>query len=283
MNCAKCGVPADKLLRSERGEVCEECFVRIHQNDLPIDQYSLRPGEMTTTMAAYHMKVTRRSIQNWVKARKIACVMGRRRIGNEVKQITILMAHDLDNIRAEKDQETHLPAVSPQRAILATTNAGAGIPAEFMLELIARIENSNKPTLLQLTGKVFIDINELSKVTNLAVSVLRREIKAAEKAGTLQRFPGIKGKHVWKSNDLLQILAAVQPIDTDTIYANTHFGRGNNAAPDAPQTDRSATEASDSASRRETAESDGAQHPETGPAGGVAGKTGTGAAAGGNT
>lgn len=237
--CANCDNEFEKLLRSDKGEVCEGCFVTIQQGTLPIDEYSFQPGEMTVEMAAFHADVTVRTIQNWKAQHILPYKKVKRRVDleNKEKLRAIIMVEDLDKLVAEKETETHLPAVvtgngDGRSYIAQNRDASSGqMMQQVMAQMFEALQNSNKPTLLQLTGKVFVGIQELSEVTNIAVSVLKREISAAEKSGTLQRYPGKKGKAVWKSGDLTQVLGAIRPVDTAALYGKTNFGRGNNPVP----------------------------------------------------
>lgn len=234
--CLNCQASTDNLIKTRKGEVCAECATQINQIDLPLDDYSLRPDEYTTPMAAEYLGVARRTLQLWKKDNKVPWRKATRIVDHQRLSRTIFMRDDLDAIKAERETETHAGTLDHSAgadlpAVIAQNSAGQMVRLmESMMSFAQQQVNTAKPTLLQLTNKKYLSINDISEVTQLAVSDLKRAITAAEKAGALHRYKGKKGMAVWKSddpvlNDLIDNMPAVDPA---AIYGKTFDRRADN-------------------------------------------------------
>lgn len=238
-NCPECGNPTQIFFATRNGQICESCKVTCDQVDLPVDEYSLRADEYTTPMAAIYMDVSERSIQIWAKAGDLPATRVKRRVDGNVVKRTIFLRSELDALKERQEAPVHHAAIERENSGLPATIAkNGGDPGALIQALVQMVQHSQetaKPTLLQLTGKVFIGIEELSEVTQLAVSGLKSSIALAEKAGSLRRYKGKQGRAVWRSDDpiLNEIIADVQPVDAAAIYGKADFGRSDRApAPD---------------------------------------------------
>lgn len=226
IKCGKCGKDKECPFYSKRhgGQICESCNLYLNNGELPFDEYSLNPGELTKQMVSDMADVTPRCVEKWKKDGKISAILGTRRIlgklhtdilifnRDEVKKFLDTRRGDihLGTMAEEEDHEAaqngnRLPVRSPRDL---TGAAGLALVAQ----IVTNITNREKNPYLALTGKLFVGITELSDLTKLAITTLNRAIKAAEISGDLKRYRGQDRKRAWKTSDIDIILRYVESV-----------------------------------------------------------------------
>lgn len=203
----------------EQNNICSPCFLKLCP-PLTFDEYDLRPDELTIEMVAELAGKTTRAVQKWQTAKLIGFEVAERRNPktNQVRELTIFKKTDIDeflNNRRKGKQSYKIDKVTiEETAALQPSEMNNQVMNAFamMFESInAKLDQTPKLSpLAQITGKMFLDIDETARACGIGKTKLLKAIHEAEKTG-LQRFPGERGKAVWKCEDLQKIIESIPP------------------------------------------------------------------------
>ena len=219
--CIKCNKKKELPHKTQHGDkkglMCADCFIKVKQNDLPIDEYSLQSNEMTKQMVADELQCSLRNVEILKKKGKIPAKKLRRRVGKAIRLQVIFDKKDVENYQKATDEETHFPQLEKtnkesSKQLQPASNDFMQQSQIAILEMLGNMnQNQNKSTLSDLTGKIFIDLKEFANVSGIGKSKLHNMIREAEKAKTLERYAGERGKAVWKCEDLDGLLDNLAP------------------------------------------------------------------------
>lgn len=212
LTCAKCkkeDVTAEELKRN--GHICDDCHLKITQIGLPLDDYSLQPDEMTIEQFATTAKVTPRAVQKWLTAKLINYeLLNRRSPKNQiVSEIRVFKAADvhefLENRKKGKPSyKVDKVMIEEPNALTQNQNSAFSPDAafNFLKELATQMQPPKTSVLTQLSGKIFISLDELAQYSGIAKARLAPAIKEAVSKDILQHFTGERGKSVYKCEQL---------------------------------------------------------------------------------
>lgn len=113
--CGKC--KKEKVLEHElkkNGQVCDECYLEITQIEIPTDEYSLQPDELTKEQFAEKAGVSMRNIEIWKKAGKLPAQKLRRRVNDVVRSQLIFKSKDVENFLKDENKPVNLPTVEKE-------------------------------------------------------------------------------------------------------------------------------------------------------------------------
>ncbi len=80
------------------------------------------------------------------------------------------------------------------------------------LDSIAPVKKG-RPSLAELTGKVCIDLDELAEVSGMSKTVIEKAVRNAEADKTLHRYPGRRGKAVYRCEELETVIDNLPAIE----------------------------------------------------------------------
>jgi hypothetical protein len=178
------------------------------------DEYDLQPDELTKEMFAELAGWTSdRNVENLMKAGKIAYTQPRRRIKGVVRnKVTIIKREDAEAFLNQDKDKRHgvieKPNGSEQTGKLATSPAFANNFMDFMNQFAAP---RSKSILTELSGKIFIGIDELARFSGIAKSRLEIAIKDAGEKGILNHYTGERGRSVYKCEQLDLLIENLPP------------------------------------------------------------------------
>ncbi len=177
------------------------------------DEYDLQPDELTKEMFAELAGWTSdRNVENLMKAGKIAYTQPRRRIKGVVRnKVTIIKRADAEAfLNQDKDKRRGViekPNGSERTGTLATSPAFANNFMDFMNQFAT----PRKSILTELSGKIFIGLDELARFSGIAKSRLEIAIKDAEQTGSLNHYTGERGRSVYKCEQLDFLIENLPP------------------------------------------------------------------------
>jgi hypothetical protein len=185
------------------------------------DEYDLKPGEMTKEMVADKAQVTLRAVEMWKKEGKLPARKERRRIkGTEtIRKQLIFLEKDVDEFLNGENVPTHVPTIAKSDG---NNNQAlqTAVDTDKLFNLFGAMfqEMNNQPRLSrleQLSGKLFLDIDQASEVSGISKAKLTAAIHEAENAedpqSRLQRFSGDHGRAVWRTRDIEMLIETIPP------------------------------------------------------------------------
>ena len=189
----------------ENANICDECYTKLHHKPLPLDEYDLRPDEMTKEQFADKAGVGLRAVEIWKKQGKIQAQKLRRRVDGVVRQQLIFTTGDVEEFLSKSNEAVNLPKVEKEFNQLEKTNDGENFgnsqmfANQFMNMFAHTLQNPNL-----LPGKEeppFMTVKEAAEFSHLSESCLRQ--LAAD--GTLTKFTGKHGETMISRKQLLNL------------------------------------------------------------------------------
>ena len=221
--CAKC--KTEQILQHElnkNGQICDPCYLEIHQIGLPLDEHSLKPNEVTKEIFAEMAGWTSvRNVEKLKKGGKIPFTEARRRVGNVVRPVTIFQLDDVNNFlnkgkplrpgTIDKEPEPQT-AMQQQNNMPEINSQLLEFVGQTLQDLYRKLDERPKTSgLTELTRKLFLSVGELATVSGISKSRLDEAIKGAVARGTLQHYTGERGKSVYKCEELDILIANLPP------------------------------------------------------------------------
>lgn len=115
----------------KNGKICEDCYLDKFQIELPFDEYTLKPDELTKEQFAEKAGVSIRNVEIWKASGKLPSEKIRRRINGTVRKTTIFKVADVEKFLAGENVKVNFPTVE-----------AAPVGNNFM-QLANRNENQN--------------------------------------------------------------------------------------------------------------------------------------------
>jgi DNA-binding transcriptional MerR regulator len=195
--CARCkkeDVSTAELKRN--GQICEDCYLKIHQMELPLDEYTLKPDELTKEQFAEKAGVSIRNIEIWKASGKLPSEKVRRRINNTVRKTTIFKLSDVEKFLAGENNKVNFPTFENkvensmnnhfQSLQLSNKNENqiAGISQLFVNENIGLTDRMIKAQLDKAEadakraiyeGNLTFPLDEAAELFNLSIVHLRAD------------------------------------------------------------------------------------------------------------
>jgi hypothetical protein len=187
-----------------------------------VDDYDLKPGELTKEMVADRAGVTIRAVEIWKHEGKLPARKERRRINGVVRKQLVFQETDVDVFIGAANEPVNMPRVekrSNQDQAMQTsgdTQKMFGFLGAMLDQMNTKIDSTPRLSRLeQLSGKMYLDIEQAATVAGIAKSKLTEAIHAAENVADpesrLQRFSGDHGRAVWRTTDLEKVIETIPP------------------------------------------------------------------------
>ncbi len=122
--CAKCkkeDVSISELKRNR--QLCEDCYLKIHQIELPLDEYTLRADELTKEQFAEKAQVSIRNVEIWKASGKLPAEKVRRRVNGTVRKTTIFKLADVEKFLAGENIKVSFPTFEKETAAPSGNNS----------------------------------------------------------------------------------------------------------------------------------------------------------------
>ena len=213
--CLNDDVPLPHFDNKLKLKICDECWTKAHQKSLPLDEYDLQPDELTKEQFAEKAGVSIRNIEIWKASGKLPSEKIRRRINGTVRKTTIFKVADVEKFLAGENIKVNFPNVEKTKT---TEQSEENINSQafafnFMegMNQLAQMMQTKKSILTELSGKIFIGIDELAQFTGIAKSRLEIAIKEAEEKEVLRHFTGERGKSVYRCDELDLLIENLPP------------------------------------------------------------------------
>ena len=192
--------------------ICDNCYTKLHQKPLPLDEYDLRPDELTKEQFADKAGVSVRNIEIWKKAGKIAAQKLRRRVNDVVRSQLIFKAADVEEFLKDENKAVNLPKVekteSNQLEKTKTNEQGEFLNTSqmFVAEKLGQFADAMNTFTKQLPGattdaKPFLTVKEAALEFHLSESCLRGLVKD----GVLTKLTGKNGETIISKKQLLNL------------------------------------------------------------------------------
>ena len=196
-------------------QICDQCYLKLHQKPLPLDEYDLQPDELTKEQFADKAGVSLRNIEIWKKAGKIPAQKLRRRVNDVVRSQLIFKSEDVEKFLSGANEAVNLPKVEKENKSLEKTNTGEqsdflNASQMFVAESLGKFadsmnnftENMTKQLPVAVTdAKPFLNIKEAAEFSEISESCLRGLVKDA----VLTKFTGKHGEVLISRKQLLNL------------------------------------------------------------------------------
>ncbi|MGI8642409.1 MAG: hypothetical protein ACR2MG_20970 [Pyrinomonadaceae bacterium] len=216
--CGKCGKSKTLPQHSKTdGDICEDCYLEKFQIDLPLDEYTLQPDELTKEQFAEKAQVTIRAVEIWKAAGKLPSQKLRRRIDGTVRKTTIFKTADVEEFLKAENSKGNIPKVENTTSMQKTNtgeqndflNASQMFVAENLGKFADSMNNLTESLVRQLPvpgappadAKPFLNIREASEFSEISESCLRQMVKDA----ALTKFTGKHGEVLISRKQLLNL------------------------------------------------------------------------------
>lgn len=185
------------------------------EHALPIELDSDEKGYFQKAHAAAALEVSEKTLERAAQKGKIKQI---EKYDGKRKKV-FYSIDDLEEFEKSMKTETHKGIVTDLVRQTPTNETALAVNEQVLNVFGAMFEQINSKLdtaprlspLAQITGKMFLDLEDAAKVSGIGKTKIQKAIHAAENRGELQRFSGERGKAVWKCEDLQKIIESIPP------------------------------------------------------------------------